>query len=285
MEQNKYLISVDIEGITGVIDKTFSQSNGKHYHLAQKYLISDVNAVVSGIVAADSSAWIAVRDAHGDAINIDLEKLHQRAHLIQGWGNNADMIAPIDETYKGLFLVGYHAGAQNQQAVLAHTMLSMIHQIKVNDRIVNEAGLAGIYASHYAVPVAFISGDDHVITEAKEQFSGIVGVVVKESIARDCAISLSLAQSRSVLEKGAVEATQNLLKKRVACYPVSFPLKTEIKLYSRGVGVSVYQRLYDILSFDKVYQFDHENFIIKYYTDAALEMVYRLNLIMQLLVH
>jgi D-aminopeptidase len=53
---NKYLISVDIEGITGVINKQFAKKDGKYYQLGCSYMLNDVNAVVQGIVNADPDA-------------------------------------------------------------------------------------------------------------------------------------------------------------------------------------------------------------------------------------
>lgn len=43
---NKYLISVDIEGITGVINRDFANKDGKYHQLGCDYMTSDVNAVV-----------------------------------------------------------------------------------------------------------------------------------------------------------------------------------------------------------------------------------------------
>ena len=57
---NKYLISADIEGITGVVNKEFSKENGKFYPLGCRYMASDVNAVIQGILNADFDAEIVV---------------------------------------------------------------------------------------------------------------------------------------------------------------------------------------------------------------------------------
>ena len=92
---NKYLISADIEGITGVINKNFANKDGKYYQLGCEYMTSDVNAVVQGILDVDADAWIVVRDAHEDAVNLNLEELHPKANLIQGWGSGQNMLGRI----------------------------------------------------------------------------------------------------------------------------------------------------------------------------------------------
>ena len=112
------------------------------------------------------------------------EDLHPAASLIQGWGNSVNMVQGIDSSYDGVFLVGYHAGAPNRRAVLSHTLTLGLNWIKVNGQIINEAGWAGVLAGHYNVPVAFLSGDDQAVIEAKEQFENIETVQVKQSMGR-----------------------------------------------------------------------------------------------------
>ena len=208
---NKYLISVDIEGITGVINKNFASKEGKYYQLGCGYMTSDVNAVVQGILNADPDAWIVIRDAHEDAVNLNLEELHPKANLIQGWGPTLNMLAGLDQTFKGVFLVGYHAGGKNNKAVLGHAFSSRVHYLKINGKFMNETGMAALYAGHYNVPVAFVSGDDCAINEAREQLGDVVvGVVVKQSLSRDSAISLPLEQAHFLLEKSAADAVAKL---------------------------------------------------------------------------
>jgi|WetSurMetagenome_2_1015567.scaffolds.fasta_scaffold190155_1 D-amino peptidase len=277
---NKYLISVDIEGITGVVNKSFANPTGKHYELARKYMHHDVNAVVQGIISLDASALVIVRDAHDSATNLDLEKLHPKAHLMQGWGNSMNMIAPVDTSFKGVFLVGYHAGGQNNDAVLGHTWSSLIHYVKINDTIVNETGIVATYAGHFDVPIVFISGDDHAVREAKALIPNITGVIVKESYARDCALSMPLNEASALLEKDAVQAMQNLFQNNFAPYKPLLPIRIEIRFYNVGFGVSFFQKLYYVLRFDNTYQFDLENFTVTYKGENALEILNRFNQIM-----
>lgn len=278
---NKYLISVDIEGITGVINKDFAKKDGKYYQLGCHYMTSDVNAVVHGVLNADLEAWIVVRDAHdADAVNLDLEKLHPKANLIQGWGASQNMLAGLDQTFKGVFLVGYHAGGQNNRAVLGHTLHSLIHYVKINGKLVNETGIAAFYAGYYNVPVAFISGDDFAVAEAQEQLGDVVGVAVKQSLARDSAISLSLEQARSLLEKNAADAVVKLQKNKLPVFKVATPITLEIGFYNTGFRISAFQNLSEILKFDPAYKFNHVEFTVAFNTDSALEALQRLNMLM-----
>jgi len=278
---NKYLISADIEGITGVINKNFSKEGGKYYQLGCRYMLSDVNAVIQGIVKADPEAEIIVRDAHGvSAVNLDLERLHGRAKLIQGWGAVQNMLTGLDQEYKGVFLVGFHAGGQNIAAVLGHTMHSIINAIRVNGRLVNETGLMALYAGFYNVPVVFISGDNWAVSEARDQLGDIVSVAVKESYGRDCGVSFSLEKSRALLEKGAMDAVLKLQQKQFLPFKIPGPFNMEIKFYDTGVRVSVMQNLSEILEFDKNYKFNRQEHTMIFSADNVLTMLQRLNMLL-----
>lgn len=281
---NKYFISVDIEGITGVISKDFATSSGKFYGLAQKYMVSDVNAVIKGILKVDPDAWVVVRDAHGGkAANIDLEKLHPQAHVIQGWGHTMNMLSSLDETYTGVFLVGYHAGGHNIEAVLAHTCVTSIQHIKVNNMFINESGIAGLYAGSYGVPILFISGDDHAVAEAKQQFGDIVGVAVKQSLARNSALSVSLSSAQSLLEDGVAEAILLQQQNKVRPFVLDTPIKTSVKLYDTGFFTSAFASIKGMLDFDSAYVFDNENLTISFMAKTQLEVARRIELLVVLL--
>lgn len=278
---SKYLVSVDIEGITGVINKNFSKEDGRFYQSACRYMVSDVNAVVQGILNTDPEAEVTVRDAHGtNAVNLDLERLHPKARLIQGWDAVQNMLTGLDRDYTGVFLVGYHAGGQTTQAVLSHTMHSIIQSTKVNSQLVNETGLFALYAGHYDVPVAFISGDDFAVNEAQEQLGKVVGVVVKQSYGRGCANSLSLEQARTLLEKNAALAIVKLRQQEFQPFKVKTPVSLEIKFYDAGVRVSVMQNLSQLLAFDPVYKFNCQEHMVTFSSESVIMMLQRLSMLL-----
>jgi len=133
------------------------------------------------------------------------------------------------------------------------------------------------------VPVAFLSGDDHAVSEAKEQLGNIVTVVVKTSMARDSICSLSLNESQKRLEQGAKEATEGLLGNRYTPFKLASPLKVEVQFYNQGYYTSLFQKLCDVLNFDNYYQFDEKNYVLCYTALTPLEVYKRLNLILYLM--
>lgn len=277
---SKYLISVDIEGITGVATKEFSKEGGRHYSLACKYMASDVNAVIQGILTVDDNAEILVRDAHGTASNLNLELLHPKAQVVQGWDAGQNMLTSLDESFSGVFLVGYHAGGQNLDAVLAHTMSSIVKTLKINGKVVNEAGLFAHYAGYYDVPVGFISGDNFTITEASEQISHeLVGVITKQSYGRSCAASLSLELAKHKLRDGATIATIKFQQKALTPIKIAGTVHLELGFYDSGVRVSAFRNLTKLLEHDSNYSFDLQNESLVFNSKNMIEAMQKLSLI------
>jgi D-aminopeptidase len=181
-------------------------------------------------------------------------------------------------------LVGYHAGGGNNKAVLGHTLNLQVHYVKINGKDVNETGIAAFYAGHYNVPIAFISGDDCAVNEAREQLGDVVGVVVKQSFARDSAISLPLEQAQLLLEKSAADAVIKLQQNNFSVFKAEAINTLEIGFYNTGYGISVFQSLSEVLSFDPVYKFDHEKLAITFGAAGVLELLQRFNMLMFLVV-
>ena len=267
----KYMISVDIEGISGIATPEFSNPDGKQYAQARKLMSWNTNAVIEGILEADSNAQIIVRDAHCHATNLLFEDLHPAVSLIQGWGNSVNMIQGVDNTFDGIFLVGYHAGGSNRGAVLSHTLSTGINWIKVNGKIVNEAGWAGVLAGHYDVPIAFLSGDDQATLEAQEQFDHIETVAVKQSMGRDCTLSYPLSTVSKQLKETACRAVHNLTKKQVPPFKVKTPMEVAVKFYDTGYLKSNFQSIYELLNFDETYQCNHDEESISFQAKSQLE--------------
>ena len=225
-----------------------------------------------------------MRDAHEVyAVNLNLETLHPKANLIQGWGGNLNMLTGLDNTFKGVFLVGYHGGGQNNKAVLGHTMSSIIHYVKLNGKIINETGIAALYAGYYDVPIVFISGDDQAVSEAQEQLGNVVGVVVKKSLARDSVISLSLVQAKDLLEKNASEAVTKITQNEFKAFKQKLPITLEIGFYNTGFRISKFQHFYEVLKFDATYKFNFDSLAVTFESKSALEALQRLNMLMFLL--
>lgn len=277
-----YLLSVDIEGASGISTVAFCTEDGEYADLGRRYLHHDVNAVVEGILAADPDADIIVRDAHGSANNLNLEMLHPQARLLSGWGTLLDMVAPLDPSFRGLFLVGYHAGGHDLRACIAHTFSRSIAAITLNGTRYNEAGVNALVAGMHHVPVGFVSGDVATCHETGALLPGVETVAVKESLARTAVLAWPLRETRERLFNGARRATEALLRK--ACPPCRLAPGTvcEFVLYERGIAESVFATLHALLRHDPAYDFDEARASVRFTPADIRDFVARFHLITNL---
>ena len=177
----KVFISVDMEGVSGVINWEDVNRNGKDYGLFRRLMTEEANAAVQGAVDAGATE-ILVRDSHGSARNILPDMLHQEAILLRDWsGGPMSMMEGIDKTFDAVIFIGYHAREGTPDAVLKHTMNGQI-DVFINGKNMPEAGINGAAAGYYGVPVVMVAGDAAIVKQCRDIFGDIEGVAVKDSI-------------------------------------------------------------------------------------------------------
>lgn len=205
----KVLISVDMEGITGVVSADeCNRSAGDDYQYFRRIMTLEANAAVEGALAAGATE-IVVRDAHGSGRNILPDLLHKSARLLRDWSfGPKEMMEGVDESFGGAVLIGYHASAGRPNAVLEHTWSGRITDLKINGVTLPEAGLNALIAGHFNVPVVFISGDQAVCDQARGLLGEIESVAVKQGIGA-AALSLHPEVSGKLIKEGVERALRN----------------------------------------------------------------------------
>ncbi|MHB8053866.1 MAG: M55 family metallopeptidase [Candidatus Aminicenantales bacterium] len=178
----KVFISVDMEGISGVVNWDEVDVAGKDYDLFRRLMTEDANAAVAGALAAGATE-IVVRDAHDTGRNILPDLLRPEARLLRDWSYGPlSMMEGIDKTFDAAIFIGYHARAGTPDAVLKHTMTTKLLDVVINGLKMPEAGINGLIAGMFDVPVVLVSGDKAIAGQARELFGDIETVVVKEGI-------------------------------------------------------------------------------------------------------
>ncbi|MFB3853859.1 MAG: M55 family metallopeptidase [Vicinamibacterales bacterium] len=212
----KVYVSVDMEGIWGVVASEQVSATSPEYGSARKWMAEDVNAVVAGLLRA-GAAEIVVNDSHGSMRNIVADQIHPKVSLISGAPKPLSMMQGIDRTYDAVVFVGYHARAGSAPAILDHTISSAtIRSIEVNGRELPELGLNAAIAGYYGVPVIMLSGDTETCAQAKQILGdSIVTAAVKEAITRVSARMFPAEAARARLQEAAAEA----LGKRTSIEP------------------------------------------------------------------
>ncbi len=207
----KVFISVDMEGITGIVHWEEVNRSGKDYDYFRKIMTNEANAAVEGAIAAGATE-IIVRDSHGSARNILPDMLNREAKLLRDWsGGPKDMMRGIDETFDAVIFIGYHAKAGTPDALLEHTMGLSQMDFSINGVSLPEAGLNALIAGNYNVPVVFLAGDQATCAQSKGLFGEIETVAVKQGIG-GAALNLHPEVAREKIRLGVEKALRNLKK-------------------------------------------------------------------------
>ncbi|MCA1269437.1 M55 family metallopeptidase [Streptomyces rubiginosohelvolus] len=226
----KALISVDMEGISGIVHSSETNPERYDYQRGRELISAEANAVIAGVLDAEPTADVLVADAHGTFRNLLPEQLDRRARLVRGMPRALNMLAGLDEETDAALFVGYHVRAGEGPGVLAHTMNGEILDVRVTGRSLGEIGLNAAMAGHLGVPVVLLSGDDAACAEAAALIPEAVTVPVKEALGMAAAVTLHPEEARDRLRRAAADA----VSRRTEIPPLALtgPLDVEVDLAS-----------------------------------------------------
>ncbi|MFJ5865504.1 M55 family metallopeptidase [Streptomyces parvus] len=224
----KALISVDMEGISGIVHSSETNPERYDYQRGRELMTAEANAVIAGVLDAEPTADVLVADAHGTFRNLLPERLDRRARLVRGKPRALNMLAGLDEKTDAALFVGYHVRAGEGPGVLAHTMNGEILDVRVAGRSLGEIGLNAAMAGHLGVPVVLLSGDDAACAEMADLVPGTVTVAVKEALGMAAAVTLHPEEARDRLRRAAADA----VTRRTEIPPLALtgPLHVEVDL-------------------------------------------------------
>ena len=226
----KVLISVDMEGITGVVTADQLGPTGFEYPRFREIMTSEAMAAVEA--AKESGATeIVVVDAHGNGLNLLIEKFPADVRIVRSWPRPLMMMEGIDSSFSAAVFIGYHASTTNPQGVRAHTISSAnLAAVLLNGVEVPEAAINAAVAGHFGVPIVAISGDDAAVAEAQRLIGPMEGAVVKRAISFHAANTLTPEAGRALIK----EKVKAGLAKRAALKPyvVRKPVQLDITFKS-----------------------------------------------------
>jgi D-amino peptidase len=117
----KVFISVDMEGVSSLVDGTQTNSEHPEYGYYRKMMVEDVNAAIEGVLEAGMKE-IVVSDAHGGMRNIQPDELNEAALLVRGNPKPWTMMAGIEDGFDAAMYVGYHSMNGTELGFIAHTI-------------------------------------------------------------------------------------------------------------------------------------------------------------------
>lgn len=226
----KVYIFVDMEGISGISGSDFVLSDGKRYAEGRRYYTEDVNACVRGCFDGGAKAVI-VRDGHGGGNHILWNELDRRAELIQG--DTSPCRFPGLEECKALILLGYHAMAGTQGALLEHSYSSTsVQNLWLNGRRTGEIGIDASIAAEHGVPTVLVTGDDYACREAGEWIPGVMTCIVKWGLSCQGARLLPRDEAHHRIAEAASKAVAKASK--IPPIKVKHPVKLRKEVVERG---------------------------------------------------
>jgi D-amino peptidase len=228
----KLYISIDMEGITGLVDSTFVDSRQHNYTRGQHIMTEEANHVI-GTAFAEGCEEVVVNDSHSKMNNLLIEKLHPEAQLISGDVKPFSMVQGLDSSFAGAAFLGYHTRAA-AKGVLSHTMIFGVRNMYINDLAIGELGFNALVAGHYGVPVLLVAGDDETALEAEELIPGVTTAVVKKRISRTSALCLTPEKSGELLRRKTKEALANRGKVKPLVPPQNPVLAIEFANYGQA---------------------------------------------------
>lgn len=177
-------LSVDMEGIAGVVHYEQTDPQGIDYPHARQWMEGEAAAAVEGACDA-GAAEVTVADAHGGNGYRSLrpQGLPPAARLITGSpARPGGQLEGLDAGFDALMLIGYHV-RQGAAGVLGHTTNGRaVANVWLNGMLVGECGLNMAVAGALGVPTVLITGDDRTVAEVRRLVPAIEGAIVKQAI-------------------------------------------------------------------------------------------------------
>lgn len=230
----KVFISVDMEGVAGVVSGRECSSSGPDYEYFRRLMSEEASAAVQGALDA-GAVEVVVRDGHGAKTNIVPGLVHRKARLLRGVTSRPEnMMLGIDESFDAVVFIGYHAKAGTEGGVLAHTSSGNVIDLSINGESLPEAGYNALIAGLHEVPVAFLAGDDWICRQAEDLFEGVAVYETKQGMA-PAALCLHPEDVRRGIRRDVAAALRDLSRyspyKLQPPYTMVLKVKKERALY------------------------------------------------------
>lgn len=230
----KIFVSVDLEGISGVVNWEQTEAGHPEYEAARNLMAGEVCAAVEGLFDGGATS-VLVNDSHAGGRNLRIADLDSRIRLVSGGGSPLSMMQGIDESFDAVILVGYHAGA-GTSGVLNHTYTGKVWAARLNSRPVGEIGINAAVAGYFGVPVAMVTGDSVACRDALSGLGTVETVAVKEPTTRYSANCLHPVVARERIKHAARGVMGRLHE--FEPFTLEPPIELEVVLNNSGLADS-----------------------------------------------
>ena len=226
----KVLISVDMEGIAGVVSASQLAPGSFEYERFRRFMTLEAVAAVEGAKQGGATE-VVVTDAHGNEQNLLVELFPPDVRIVRGEPRHLGMMGGLDASFDAAMFVGYHASTSNSAGVRAHTFSSArFTRVTLNGTAVTEGAWNAAIAGQYNVPIVFASGDNAALAEIRAVIGDFEAVETKRTLGFHAAETLTPEAAQKLIREKATAAVKELASRKP--YRTATPITVTISFKS-----------------------------------------------------
>ena len=223
----KLFISVDMEGVVGVVTADQLGPDGFEYQKAREWMTEELLAAIQAAREEGVTEFV-IADSHGNGENLLIDRLPDDVLVVRSWPRPLGMMQGIDSTFDAAVFLGYHSGTSNPDGVRAHTFSSArLADVRLNGASVPEGGVNAAIAGHFGVPVIMVSGDDATVEQIRSVVGDVEGAVVKWHYSFHSAKTMTPAASYKLIGETMRMALRRL--DDFKAYVISTPVTLDVR--------------------------------------------------------
>ncbi|MBN1684201.1 MAG: M55 family metallopeptidase [Gammaproteobacteria bacterium] len=250
IDRPSILIYVDMEGVCGVTKWSEVTPGTREYFAFQGQMTDEVNAAIEGAFAGGAGR-VLINDLHWYYNNLLWHCLDQRAEIRRGANLVLDVLEQDkQEKIDALFLIGFHAMARTENAILPHTWALPDHldALSVNHQKIGEIGMIAYAGAARHAPMILVTGDEACFEEVDPVAPDSEKVCVKK-LKGGKAVCFNANKKIKEIKKAAKYAVKNLIKRKqaITAPKISAPFEFMLEFPSREMATQAQHISYPVV--------------------------------------
>src|SRR5579862_1547312 len=226
----KVLISVDMEGIAGVVTAAQLGPGSFEYERFRRFMTLEALAAVEGAKQGGATE-VVVTDAHGNEQNLLIDLFPADVRIVRGEPRHLGMMGGLDASFDAAMFVGYHASTSNPAGVRAHTFSSArFTRVTLNGSAMTEGAWNAAIAGQFNVPIVFASGDNAALAEIRATIGDFESVETKRTLGFHAAETMTPDAAQKLIREKATAAIKGLGNRKP--YRTASPITVTISFKS-----------------------------------------------------
>ena len=231
----RVFISVDMEGVSGLMRWADVITAGIDFSRNRRFMTQDANAAIAG--AFDGGATeVVVEENHGveELCDLLLDEIDPRCRVVRGAGRPfATTMAALDASVGVVLLVGHHARAGSRPGIMAHTVsYDRFKAVRVGGHDCGEPEIFTISAGELGVPVGLVTGDQIVIEQLRARAPWAEAVEVKRALSNVAGDVIPPGRAHGLIRAGARRALERARAGELRPYrdePAPYAIEVELR--------------------------------------------------------